>query len=127
MLMVIFGAGASYDSAQAYRPPKPGTGGGDPHAWRPPLACDLFRDRHRAFGEIVKRYPKLRHIFPLLREPTNGRSVEEVLESSQKEIDGYPERQREFASLRYYIRDLFSDISHNWTNETNGITNYGPL
>lgn len=126
MLMVIFGAGASYDSAQAYRPPKPGDGV-DGHAWRPPLANDLFLDRQRVFGNIITRYPKLTHIFPLLREPASGRSIEEVLESLQKEAEGYSERQCEFASVRYYIRDLFSEISQNWTNWTNGITNYAPL
>src|SRR5579862_4982730 len=87
MLMVIFGAGASYDSAQAYRPASPGGGSQnfgvsaqlatDEEPWRPPLAKDLFQDRHHQTGFIVNRYPKLTHILPYLREPSNGRSVEE--------------------------------------------------
>jgi hypothetical protein len=65
--MVIFGAGASFDSAQAYRPAYPGgesTDYGGP--WRPPLAKDLFLDRHQVLGDIVRKYPKLTHILPYL-------------------------------------------------------------
>lgn len=90
MLMVIFGAGASYDSAQAFPLPvlepyakgnvigsimSPDSGA----PWRPPLANDLFRDANLAFGHIVQRYPKLTHILPFLRQPSNGRTVEEEL------------------------------------------------
>jgi hypothetical protein len=67
--------------------------------WRPPLAKDLFLDRHHALGEIVTNYPKLSHILPYLREPSNGRSVEQILEVLQEEGKDYPESQREFASV----------------------------
>jgi len=89
MLMVIFGAGASYDSAQAFRLAHPGGGSylsaGVPPApfqqtggpWRSPLAADLFGDPNHAFLHIVKRYEKLAHILPYLRQPGAGRSVEE--------------------------------------------------
>src|SRR4029077_6304145 len=105
MLMVIFGAGASYDSAQAHRLLYPGGGNQDFRVqrelsddggpWRPPLARDLFLNRHRAFGDIVQNYPKLAHILPYLREPSNGKSVEQVLESLQEEGKDDPESQRE--------------------------------
>jgi hypothetical protein len=137
MLMVIFGAGASYDSAQAYRPIYPGGGSqnfglpaqppNDGGPWRPPLGKDLFRDQNHVFGHIVQRYPKLSHILPYLREPSNGRSVEEILESLQDEANGFPERLREFASVRYYLRDLLFEISDRWRDTTSGVTNYAPL
>lgn len=138
MLMVIFGAGASYDSAQAYRPPKLPSGGSqnfgylvpatnDGQTWRPPLANDLFLDRHQAFGNIVQRYFKLMPVLPLLREPSHGRSVEELLESLQNEAEGYPERQRQLASVRYYIRDLLWEVSQKWFLQTSGVTNYLPI
>jgi hypothetical protein len=113
MLMVILGAGASYDSAQAYQPVQSSGGSqnfgvsalpidhGGP--WRPPLAKDLFMDRHNALGDTVQKYPKLSHILPYLREPSNGRSVEQMLESLQEEGRGNPESQREFASVRFYL------------------------
>jgi hypothetical protein len=137
MLMVIFGAGASYDSAQAYRPPKVRSARGpkifladvsyDLQTWRPPLANDLFLDRHHAFGNIIKRYQKLIPILPLLRKPSRGRSIEELLESLQNEGEGYPDRQCHFAAVRYYIRDLVWEIGEKWFLQTNGVTNYAPL
>lgn len=137
--MVIFGAGASYDSAQAYRPILPRGGGGanfgnsapdpvdDGGPWRPPLAKDLFLDRHHAFGAIVTKYRKLTHILPNLREPSNGRSVEQMLEFLQEEGKGNPESQREFASVRFYLCELLTKVTAEWSAQTNGVTNYAPL
>jgi len=136
--MVVLGAGASYDSSQAYRPVYPGGGGyasfastaprpDDGGPWRPPLAKDLFLDRHHALGEIVTNYPKLSHILPYLREPSNGRSVEQVLESLQEEGKDDPESQREFASVRYYLCELLHKVTEGWLAKTNRVTNYAPL
>jgi hypothetical protein len=135
--MVILGAGASFDSAQAYRPALPRGGG---HAsfgfsapptpdepWRPPLAKDLFLDRHQIFSEIVTKYPKLTHILPYLREPSHGRSVEEVLESLKEEGKNDEERQRELASVRFYLCELLQKVSDEWNKRTDGVTNYAPL
>jgi SIR2-like domain len=140
MLMVIFGAGASYDSAQAYRvrggltgsaanqnfsasTPSPDDGG----PWRPPLAQDLFRDPNHAFGNIVTRYPKLNHVLTYLREILNSRSVEEELELLQNQSNGHPETRRELASVRFYLRDLLTEVTSRWIHQTNGVTNYHPL
>ncbi len=135
--MVIFGAGASYDSSQAYRPVYAGGGSqnfglsgsppDDGGPWRPPLAKDLFLDRHHALGDIVARYPKLAHILPYLREPSNGRSVEQMLESLQDEGKGNPESIREFASVRFYLCELLNKVTEEWSSLTNGVTNYAPL
>jgi hypothetical protein len=135
MLMVILGAGASFDSAQAYRPVHPSRGGYQSFApssdvggpWRPPLAKDLFLDRHHALGSIVTHYPKLSHILPYLREPSNGRSVEEILESLQEEGKDNPESQRELASVRYYLCELLHKVTEGWLEKTNRVTNYAPL
>ena len=138
MLMVIFGAGASYDSAQAYRLRNPGGGGaqnfgfaplplGDEGPWRPPLTRDLFLDSYRALGEIVRKYPKLIHILPRLREPTHGRSVEQVLEALLEGSANNPEVQREITSVRFYLCELLQKVTQEWSTRTDGITNYGPL
>jgi hypothetical protein len=121
MLMVIFGAGAAFDSAQAY--PVSDTG----QQWRPPLAKDLFLDRHQALGHIVKRYPKLTHILPYLRETPKDRSVEQVLEYLQEEGKDNPESQREFASVKFYLCELLSNITEQWSTRVNNVTNYAPL
>jgi len=136
--MVILGAGASYDSSQAYRPVYQGGGGqanfgtpaprpDDGGPWRPPLAKDLFVDQHHALGGIVTHYPKLSHILPYLREPSNGRSVEQILESLQDEGKDNPESQREFASVRYYLCELLHKVTEGWLEKTNRVTNYAPL
>lgn len=138
MLMVILGAGASYDSSQAYRPVNPRSGGqqnfgvspprqDDGGPWRPPLAKELFLDRHRALSEIVTKYPKLTHILPYLREPSNDRSVEQVLEALQAEAKNNQERQRELASVRFYLCDLLQKVTQEWSKRTDGVTNYAPL
>jgi hypothetical protein len=130
MLMVILGAGASYDSAQAYqvnRNPAVDSMLDAGRPWRPPLAKDLFLDRHNVLGEIVKKYPKLAHILPYLRETPKDRSVEQVLESLQKDGKGKPESQREFASVRFYLCELLHKITEEWSSITNGVTNYAPL
>jgi hypothetical protein len=102
-------------------PPAPG------EPWRPPLAKNLFRDRHHVLGDIVRSYPKLAHILPYLREPTKGRSLEQMLESLQEEGKGNPESQREFASVRFYLCELLQRVTEEWSLRTDGATNYAPL
>lgn len=122
MLMVIFGAGASYDSSQAFHP---AYSTGDP--WRPPLAKNLFLDSSHVFGNIVRSYPKLAHILPYLRQPTAGRSVEQVLENLVEQSKDNPETLRELASVRYYLCDLLHLVTQRWMADTDGVTNYVPL
>jgi hypothetical protein len=137
MLMVIFGAGASYDSSPDFPPPaipagQQNLGNSPPESlsrerWRPPLANGLFDNPGHAFSDIVQRYPKLSHILPLLRRRSSGKSVEEVLEQLQGESKGNPEGQRELTSVRYYLRDLLFEVTAKWLEETDHITNYTPL
>lgn len=137
--MVIFGAGASYDSAQAYPVPASYPGGsqnfgtnasvpvdgGGP--WRPPLTKDLFINREGAFGDIVAKYPKLNHILPYLRKPRDRETVEHVLEFLQEQGKNSPETLRELASVQYYLCELLGKMTVEWSRQTNGTTNYGPL
>lgn len=137
MLMVIFGAGASYDSAQAY--PLVYSGGASQNfgasalpvdqggPWRPPLANDLFLNRDGMFGAIVAKYPKLSHILARLRSPSSERSVEQTLESLQEQGKNSPETQRELASVRYYLCEFLNEVTEEWSKRTNGATNYAPL
>jgi hypothetical protein len=134
MLMVIFGAGASYDSAPDFPPPQPQAGqqSFDPpppppnprEIWRPPLTPKLFLDSDGEFGSIVRNYPKLLPVLPHLRRPSSGKSVEEELEAWQAEASGDPERKRQLFSIRYYLHDLLFKISNEWLQQTSDITNY---
>ena len=125
--MVIFGAGASFDSAQSARIQI--VGGKvqyDGLPFRPPLANDLFADRNRAFAGLISGYSKMHPILPLLRERSQ-KSVEEVLESLQGEAAAYVERHRQLAAVRFYLRDLLWECTDRWIEHTSGVTNYSPL
>lgn len=129
--MVIFGAGASYDSSPDYVPDHISSAG---LQWRPPLADRLFDNPNRTFSAIVQKYPKLPHIITLLRQRFDEKSgkeksVEEVLESLQRESaqDSTGERRRELATIQYYLRDLLFEVSNNWLTETDSVTNYATL
>jgi hypothetical protein len=71
MLMVIFGAGASYDSCPTYPPGTavPASPDSLNHYHRPPLAIELFEDRP-VFAEAIEHYfPECQPIVPRLRSP----------------------------------------------------------
>lgn len=135
--MVIFGAGASYDSSLDFPPPPPSTDvfttSGTPpapedrrDAWRPPLTNGLFLDTSGRFGNIVETYPRLHGILTFLRRPQNG-SVEQQLELYLDQASADPERARQLLSVRYYLHDLFRMVSAEWLKLTNGVTNYATL
>jgi hypothetical protein len=128
MLMVIFGAGASYDSDPTRPAPIP------PSSWtsnvdlgdRPPLANQLF-DNRREFANELARFPACRPIVPFLR---GSASIETVLEGLQREATAspaYPERHRQLAAVRYYLQMLLSGCDERWYADTRGVTNYVTL
>lgn len=123
MLMVIFGAGASYDPSQDFQPPYRGPA----EPWRPPLTNELFLDTSGSFGDIVLRYPRLRGILPFLRRPQSGRTVEQQLELYLDEASADQERKSQLLSVRYYLHDLFRTVSAECIKRTNGVTNYATL
>jgi hypothetical protein len=128
MLMVIFGAGASYDSSPDLPPLNPLLPVPPPlEPWRPPLTSELFLDTSGRFGDIVQRYPRLRYILPFLRRPQNNRSVEQQLELYQDEAMEDKERKRQLFSVRYYLHDLFRTVSTEWLKRSNNVTNYATL
>jgi hypothetical protein len=75
----------------------------------------------------VTNYPKLSHLLAYLQEPSNGRSVEQILEVLQEEGKDDPESQREFAFVRYYLCELLNKVTEGWLAKTNRVTNYAPL
>src|SRR5216684_7194564 len=104
MLMVIFGAGASYDSIPAHPPHagsfavRQGRGGPVGTAQRLPLANELFADRDD-FALWVARFDRCQPIMPLLRKASTSSTVEGALEDLQKEAGEYPERYRQLAAI----------------------------
>lgn len=131
MLLVILGAGASFDSRSPdrYRPPRksdPALPVGQPEsdrglpvepdprlAWRPPLANDLFR-ASMAFEDIRRSYGEMFGIVDRLTSLLPGQTLEDELDAIWEE-GGSPERRaQQFLAMRYYIRDLITRCQQEW-------------
>lgn len=118
MLMVIFGAGASFDSSADYPPSKS-------IEERPPLANDLFANTvfNRRFRN---EFPQFLELIPELL-PKPGRSIEDVLQRLQHEGARYPRRLQQLTAIRYYLQSLLSSAVATWLNTTGEATNYRTL
>jgi hypothetical protein len=118
--MVVFGAGASYDS-DPDRPPGTHAGGlypGQPN--RPPLASGLFAPIHQ---EWVHKYPQSQGLIPHLREVSPR--IEEELEKLRDEAKTRPTIRRQLAAVKYYLQGVVQQSSTHWYKATDGgITNY---
>ncbi len=124
MLMVIFGAGASYDSFPSRRPFAELEVMRRDNPSRPPLANELFSHTDR-FRHLLNNYPKCRPLVARL-EPRDRRtlSLEEQLEQFESQAATDPERKRQLLSIRYYLRDLIADCDLSWSQTTYGVSNY---
>ena len=121
MLMVVFGAGASYDSSSSFRP-----GSGRDSPYRPPLANDLF-DAKEQVRQFAQKYPRVLQVIQYLREIPEDKSIEEVLETLQAEAENYDNRKRQMAAIRYYLYDLLWECTAEWDQCTQGDSNYRTL
>lgn len=124
MLMVVFGAGASYDSAPSYHPQS--LEAGLVNTNRPPLANDLFANRP-LFAEVMARFPECQPVIPYLRHPDADIPVERVLEQLQAEAERYPEGQRQLTAIRYYLHCMIWQCEEQWEKIHKGVTNYKTL
>ena len=117
-LLVILGAGASYDSFA--RIPAPGRFVGS--EWRPPLANQLFESR---WGPYIQQFPQMHAIIPELeREDSN---VEQLLEKFQSESKEHPRRNNQLVAIRYYLQMMLENCLDRWQTATRGVTNYKVL
>jgi len=122
MLLVILGAGASYDSLSRLPPPIQVTQNYD-HLTRLPLADQLFGDRAR-FIDTANLFPQFKHLIPILRKLRPGYSVERQLEELLQEAAGYPPRRNELMAVRYYLQAVIWYCENEWRKETRDITNH---
>lgn len=119
MLMVVLGAGASYDSS-----PDLAVGMRD-EPLRPPLANDLFINRAH-YRQFRDRYPQFHEVIPELL-PRPGGTIEDALQRLQDEGGRNPRRKPQLLAIRYYLKDLLSFLSANWLSQVGGVTNYAAL
>jgi SIR2-like domain len=120
MLMVVFGAGASFDSAPSRKPIARTIRG-----YRPPLADNLF-DGREEFRTALNTYWQIQPIVPYLRD-RGTRSLEEVLQELYENTENHPQRSRQMMALRFYIRDVIDKCSMGWLKDVDGVTNQKTL
>jgi hypothetical protein len=109
MLMVIFGAGASYDSApdQAVR--------------RPPLAAELTE-----YPSVAATYPASRAVIDYLdRAAENGStSLEAGLAAFSELAEQSTDRMMQLTAFRFYLCEVIQNATRAWLGATHGRTYY---
>lgn len=125
MLMVVFGAGASYDAIPSFPPGTPSRINYDSQ-FRMPLADHLFEDRDY-FVRVQDEYKEYHPIVPLLRSRIDDKSVEQVLQGLLAEVDKYPQRRCQLAAIRYYLQTMIHNCEHMWWSMGRGVTNHVTL
>jgi hypothetical protein len=129
MLLVVFGAGASYDSDPDHLPPLY-----DPNVradrlpplehHRPPLANSLFDNRPQ-FLNAMESFPECLVLISRLRKP--GVAVEQELAKFQEQASVYPDRHRQLIAIRFYLRRALWECQDRWNGVHHGVTNYAVL
>lgn len=113
-MMVILGAGASFDSTPRF---KPGTER-DAFVPRPPLADELFGTR---FRETWTKFPGIEPLVPRLHT-----AVEATLQRFQEESQYDPERHKQLMAIRHYVARIVGTCEHQWFAK-HRITNHAGL
>lgn len=111
MILMIVGAGASYDSVPlvVYKN-MPST-----LICRPPLANEVF-DNRVPFHEALQEHPELMGVVPRLRPPDDNRSfnLEAELEVLASEQSSYPQRAGQLLAVSMYLAEIIDGCSQDW-------------
>jgi hypothetical protein len=120
--MVIFGAGASYDSLGDLPPQEAISDLG----YRPPLANDLF-ERRAFFDPWIQQYHECGPVVERLRRLRRDSNFERELEKLRAEASDYPQRHVQLHAIRYYLRRTIARCGAAVITESKGVTNYATL
>lgn len=116
--MVIFGAGASYDSnpvfADSYQ------------SYRPPLTKDLF-DARSDFDAALDAYLQFQTIGSRLRHLPAGLLLEQRLAQLRAEAESIPGRHRELMAVRFYLQQILWTTPDAWHLNSHGSSNYSTV
>ena len=124
MLLVVFGAGASFDSVHHLPAPGPPSEGLLYWQERPPLANQLF-DTRGIFVELMARFKECQALVPMLRQ--SGTSVEKKLAEFQEQAKTFPPAHRELAAVHYYLHFAVWTCQNQWYTRHRGVTNFRTL
>ena len=116
MLMVIFGAGASYDSVARLR--------GVAEPCRPPLADELFEARP-IFMPVMKIFGRCRAVVPYLQR--SGVSVEQELAKIAEQAKQFSPASCELLAIQLYLSEALYVCERDWADRHIGVTNYATL
>jgi hypothetical protein len=119
MMLIIVGAGASYDSVPA-RPIEVNSG------FRPPLANQLFDARDYFLAEQRLLSPVLQ-VAAQLGSRQKDQSVEDVLEIFSAQQKDYPQRLIQLAATRYYLQAIITISDSQWVGNAPVSTNMHTL
>src|SRR5437879_11484455 len=118
--MVVFGAGASYDSTSSFPLTKFPN-----HPHRPPLTDQLFEERPE-FVRARALFPRCLPIIPYFQNLA-GSNVEQVMEKLQDESEADPERMRQLVAIRYYLHYMLTRCVQLWIDSKAGVINFKNL
>lgn len=121
MLMVILGAGASYDSTPRHTPGMGITANGMSFEPRPPMADGLFETR---FKKAMERFPECIPLVPLLRTSVEERLQRLLVEAEEEESLTC---RQQIMAIRHYLHQIIGDCEEGWIQAHGGITNHVAL
>jgi len=126
VLLVVLGAGASYDSV-----PEPQ---GAPHSifdrryFRPPLARELF-ERRPNFETVL--YPQFSKAGPLVDDARQailrGENLEDLLASYEERSQADQRARRQLLATRFYLQQTIAECANEWLEAHAGVTHYHSL
>jgi hypothetical protein len=129
MWMIVFGAGASYDSVSEERWHERV----DPDL-QPPLTTGLFDQRPihvKAWTKHEPCAPLVNELWNVARKAeaggTRSPTVEEYLENLVVKYGTTPRMQQQLMALRFYLHDVIAETTREWVNAHGVNTNYATL
>jgi hypothetical protein len=119
MLMVIFGAGASYDAVGTLKPQA-----------RVPMVNDLFCWERGAYANVSDRFRASTPLIQELRASIDANpqiSLEGELDRLQELAKDHPDTARQMLALRFYLAQLIELVSDGVMKDSAGFTSYVEL
>ncbi|WP_380162649.1 hypothetical protein [Kineococcus sp. R86509] len=128
MLVVIFGAGASFDSDPRRTPHDSGLTPPPNHAHRPPLANELFEMTGDVHKEVAAEFPRAwGALMRCSQDVRAGLGIEAALQAMQDQSSDDPDLRAQLTAVRFYLQRVLTRTPHLWHEEAVGQTAYVSL